>query len=112
MKNFYDINPIINPINFIPLIKNIYFNPYRLHNYSRKKIDKLRDNLLKKTIKYAYNTPVYKSIYKKSGFKISEINGIKDINKIPFIKKTDISRNYPIGILPMNYNINNGNIKR
>ena len=73
MKNFYEINPIINPANSIPLIKNIYINPYRLHNYTTKKIHKIRDNSFKKMIKYTYNTPVYQEIYKKSGINPSDI---------------------------------------
>ncbi len=103
MKNFYEINPIINPANSIPLIKNIYINPYRLHNYTTKKIHKIRDNYFRKMIKYTYNTPVYQEIYKKSGINPSDIQGLEGIKKIPFIEKKDISRGYPNNILPKNY---------
>ena len=64
--------------------------------------------MLQRMVKYAYTVPLYNKIYKKHKIHPSDIRGIKDIKKLPFITKDELRRNYPNNIIPNNYNKNSG----
>ena len=102
------MNPFLNPLNTLPLLKNIIFDPGRLKRLNQKQIEKYRDYALKKMVKYAYSVPLYHDIYKKNGIHPRNINGIKDIKKLPFITKNDLKNNFPDKILPTGYKKENG----
>ena len=52
--------------------------------------------------------PLYHNKYKKAGLRPSEIRGLRDINKLPFITKEDLVKNFPDRIIPTNYNKKKG----
>jgi phenylacetate-CoA ligase len=47
---------------------------------------------------------VYHTKYKQAGVHPEDIRGIKDIAKLPFISKKDLTDHYPNDILPVKYN--------
>ena len=98
------MNPLLNPWISLPLLKGYFFDPGRLEKYDKKQMQKYRDKAFKKILKYAYTVPLYHKKYKKAGVHPSDIHGIKDIAKLPFISKKDLVENYPDGLLPVGYN--------
>ena len=104
------MNPFLNPLTGLPFLKNFIFDAGRLNRMSIEKVEKYRDKVLKKIIKYAYTVPLYHDKYKKAGIHPEDIRGIKDIKKLPFITKKDMVDSYPDGILPLNYKKENTHI--
>ena len=101
------MNPFLNPINGIPAIKNFIFDPGRLRTSTPKDIERYRDKAFKKIVKYAYTVPLYHDKYKKAGIHPSDIKGMQDVTKLPFITKKDITNNYPNNIIPTTCNTKN-----
>jgi len=75
-----------------------------MERLSPKQLERYRDKALRRIIKYAYDVPLYHKKYKKAGIRPSDIRGINDIKKIPFISKQDLIDNFPDSIVPVNYN--------
>jgi len=50
-------------------------------------------------VRFAYTVPVYHDKYKKAGVHPEDIEGIKDIEKLPLVSKDDIKKYYPEGII-------------
>jgi len=98
------MNPFLNPVTGIPFLKHFIFDPKRLEKKSPQQIDRYRDKTFKKLLRYAYTVPLYHKKYKEAGIHPSNIKGIKDIEKLPFITKKDLVDNFPDGIIPPNYN--------
>ena len=54
---------------------------------------------LKKIVEYAYeNVPFYKKKYDAAGVKPGDIKTLKDIERLPFVEKSDLRDNYPYGL--------------
>ena len=69
------------------MLRNAYWNRSKLIKYQNKK--------LRHIIKYAYDyVPFYHKYFKKANIKPNDIKNVKDINKIPIIKKEQIRNNY------------------
>ena len=67
---------------------------------SRKEMRELQLERFKAIVAYAYdNVPFYKKKYDEAGVKPSHIHTLKDIEKLPFVTKTDLRDNYPYGLL-------------
>jgi phenylacetate-CoA ligase len=98
------INPLLNPMNSIPLLKSYIFDTNRLDRSNPKQVKKYRDKAFKRIVKYAYTVPLYHDKYKKAGVHPSDIKGIDDIVKLPMISKNDMRENFPDRILPVGYN--------
>tara|TARA_Y100001980_G_C14544620_1_gene323806 strand:- start:373 stop:1731 length:1359 start_codon:yes stop_codon:yes gene_type:complete len=63
--------------------------------WTRLKLDLYREKLFKKMLFYAYNyVPYYREEYDRRGIDIGQINGIKDIYKLPIIDKKIIKSNF------------------
>lgn len=101
------MNPFLNPVTALPFVKNLVFDPGRLRRWSPEKINRYRDLAFRKAVKYAYSVPLYHKKYKNANIHPRDIQGIKDITKLPFVSKKDLVNNYPNGILPLNYNKKN-----
>ncbi len=71
------------------------------------KIKKYKDKQIKKIVKYAYKIPLYHDLYKKAGIHPNEINGIKDIDKLPMVSKKHFKGKEPEYLLPKNKTENN-----
>jgi len=104
------INPLLKPTNTIPLLLKYSFDIDRLHKFNHEKIEKYRDKAFKRVLKYAYKVPLYHNKYKKAGIHPNQINGIKDISKLPLVSKEDMRKNFPDGLLPTGYNKKNAHI--
>jgi phenylacetate-CoA ligase len=98
------MNPFLNPINDLPLLKNIIFDPGRIRKLTTKQMKRFRDKALKKTVKYAYTVPLYHKKYKEYGVHPDDIKGIDDIIKLPFITKKDLIDTFPDNVVPVGYN--------
>ena len=65
-----------------------------------EEIKKLESEKLVKQVKHVYeNVPYYREKMDKMGVKPSDIHGIEDLYKLPFIEKSDLRDNYPKGML-------------
>ncbi|MBO8162573.1 MAG: phenylacetate--CoA ligase [Brevibacillus sp.] len=66
---------------------------------SREKMKAIQLERLKQTVKRAYeNVPFQKASFDKSGIKPEDIQSLEDIQKLPFMKKSDLRENYPFGL--------------
>jgi phenylacetate-CoA ligase len=72
-----------------------------------KQLAAYRDKAFRKLVTYAYTVPLYHEKYKKAGIHPTDIRGIRDITKLPFITKKDMVDSYPGGIIPPRYNTKN-----
>jgi phenylacetate-CoA ligase len=97
------MNPLFNPLIGIPFLKNYIFDPGRLKRLNPHQLERYRNRAFRKIIKYAYNVPLYHKKFRESGLKPTDIKGINDIKKIPFVSKQDLRDNFPENIIPKNY---------
>ena len=102
------MNPFLNPITGFPFLKHFIFDPKRLEKKNPQQIARYRDKAFRKLLKYAYTVPLYYKKYREAGIHLSDIKGIKDIIKLPYITKKDLVENFPDGIIPSNYNKEKG----
>jgi len=102
------MNPLLNPLISVPLIKNYILEPGRLERLNHKQLERYRDKAFKHIIKYAYTVPLYHNKYKKAGIHPNDIRNMDDIVKLPFISKKDLVDNFPDNIIPVGYNKNKG----
>ena len=104
------MNPLLNPKNTLPLIRSYIFDPGRLKRLNPEQMRRYRDKVFRNIVKYAYTVPLYHEKFKNAGVHPSDIKGIDDIVKLPFISKNDLRRNFPDGIIPVDYNKEKGHI--
>lgn len=93
------MNHFYNPLFLSWLLKTYLLDINRLKRLDEQKLSKFQDKCFKKMVKYAYSVPLYYDKYKKAGIHPSDINGIKDLKKLPMITKYDIKNYYPNGII-------------
>ncbi|RLI96102.1 MAG: phenylacetate--CoA ligase [Candidatus Altiarchaeales archaeon] len=66
----------------------------------RDELEKLQEKRLKSIVNYVYkNSRFYREKFKELNLKISDINSIDGITKLPFTQKSDLRDNYPYGML-------------
>ena len=66
----------------------------------REQISKWQSEGLVKSVRNAYeNSAYYRKKMDEHGVKPSDINGIEDIHKLPFVSKDDLREAYPYGLL-------------
>jgi len=76
----------------------MYFNK-EIEKLSLSKLRKLQDERLRNTVSLLYErVPFYKMKFTEAGIKPADINGVGDLHKLPFTKKTDLRDNYPFGL--------------
>ena len=102
------MNPFYNPKITIPFVKNILTDPGRIERLNKDQLQKYKDKAFRKIIKYAYTVPLYKEKYEEAGIKLSDIKGLKDIKKLPFINRNDFAKYFPDGIVPTDFNKEKG----
>lgn len=98
------MHPFLNPSITLPFLKNYITDPTRLERLSDEQLQRYRDHALRRIIMYASTVPLYEERYAAAHVKASDINGIRDITKLPFISKQDLRDNYPDRIIPRSYN--------
>jgi phenylacetate-coenzyme A ligase PaaK-like adenylate-forming protein len=101
------MNPFLNPVSSIPLLRNYFFDTRRLNTNSSEQIRKYRNKMFLRTLQYADTVPLYHKKYATAGLLLQDIHGIEDITKIPFVSKPDLVAHYPNELLPQNYNRKN-----
>lgn len=104
------MNPFLNPSVSIPFFKDYILNPGRIERYNSKQLERYKDKALRKMVSYAYTVPVYKKKYKEAGIHPKDIQGIRDIQKLPFISRKDFRDNFPDGVVPPNFNKEKGQV--
>jgi len=104
------VNPFLNPFITIPFIKNNIFDPGRIERLNSEKLERYQNKALHRMIFNAYKVPIYKQKYKEAGIHPNDIRGIKDITRLPFISRQDLSENFPDGIVSSNFNREKGHI--
>lgn len=84
-------------------MRNYFRLLYYLHDMSRKAhlnpaaLREHQNKRLRKLVKYAYdNVPFYKQKLKEKGLKPSDIATVKDLKKLPIIRKQEINNNQSI----------------
>lgn len=76
-----------------------YFTP-EAETMSREELEALQSRRLKDMVRRCYdNVPLYRQRFDEIGLKPEDINGIEDIEKLPFTYKADLRDNYPLGML-------------
>jgi len=104
------MNPFLNPFITIPFIKNYILDPGRIERVGTQKLEIYRDRSFRKMISYAYTVPLYKKKFKEAGIHLSDIKGIKDISKLPFISRQELSENFPDKIISSSFNKEKGHV--
>ncbi len=102
------MNQFVNPIFLMRLLKSYMVDINRVWKLSLKQMEKYQDKAFRKSIKYAYTVPLYYKKYKEFGIHPDDIKEIKDLKKLPIITKNDLRENYPAGIVPKNFNKEQG----
>jgi phenylacetate-CoA ligase len=70
-----------------------------METMSREDMQKLQLERLKKQVKRVYEkVPFHKEAFDRAGVKPEEIQSLEDLQKLPFMKKTDLRENYPFGL--------------
>ncbi len=63
-------------------------------------LKKFQSEKLVKQVNHVYeNVPYYRDLMDKKGVKPSDIKGIEDLHKLPFLTKSDLRDAYPYGLL-------------
>ena len=70
-----------------------------IETMSRKKLQELQLQRLKKTINIAANAPDYKKVFQEHGITPESIQSLDDIRKLPFTTTADMRANYPFGLV-------------
>ena len=102
------MNPFLNPVILFKTLKSYIIDPSRTKRLKSEQLKHYQNKAFKKIFRYAYTVPIYMDLYKKMGIQPSDIKGIKDIVKLPFITKNDLRNNFPDRIIPTNYNKKKG----
>ncbi len=59
--------------------------------FNRKQIIEYQNIQLKSLVRHAYDTvPYYRELFNKNGIKVSDINTVDDLHKIPILTKNDV----------------------
>ncbi|MBQ6671775.1 MAG: phenylacetate--CoA ligase, partial [Spirochaetales bacterium] len=78
-----------------------------MENYYQKEIEctprtelrKIQSARLAAQVEYVWeNVPYYRAKMEKAGVKPSDIRGIEDIGRLPFLSKDDLRQSYPDGL--------------
>jgi phenylacetate-CoA ligase len=101
------MNPLSNPLFLFWLTYNYSSGIDRLKKYTHAEITHYQDKSLRNIIKNAYSVPLYHEKYKKAGVHPSDIRGIKDIQKLPVITKTDLRNAILNDLIPTGKKIGN-----
>lgn len=70
-----------------------------LETLSRPELEQLQVEKLRKTIERASGSPYYHKVFAGQGITPDSIQGLNDLQKLPFTTKADLRDNYPFGLV-------------
>ncbi|MBP5135386.1 MAG: phenylacetate--CoA ligase [Paludibacteraceae bacterium] len=70
-----------------------------IEKMSRKDLEALQLERLKKTITQALNSPFYKEKYGKLNITADSVKSLDDLRKLPFTTKAEMRESYPFGLM-------------
>lgn len=108
------MRPLLTAYLFFP----VYYGPWEVVRYLRKleksqwfsprEIERIQLKKLRALVKHAYdNVPFYHEKFRELGLKPGDISNLRDLRKLPIIKKDDLRANFPNRCITRNYNIKN-----
>ena len=70
-----------------------------METMSREEMQELQLERLKKQVERVYEkVPFHKEAFDRAGVKPEDIQSLEDLQKLPFMKKTNLRENYPFGL--------------
>lgn len=70
-----------------------------METMSREEMQELQLERLKKQVQRVYEkVPFHKEAFDRAGVKPEDIQSLEDLQKLPFMKKTNLRENYPFGL--------------
>ena len=76
-----------------------YFDK-KFETMKREELTSLQNERLVKTVQETYKaSPYYKALWDMAGVDVANFRGLADLHKLPFIKKDDLRKAYPFGLL-------------
>jgi len=100
------MNSFLNPLFTTSILKHYLTDINRAWKLSYSQIKKYQNKAFIKSLKYAYKVPVYTEKYNSANIKLSDISGMRDLNKLPLMRKAELIKGYPDRIVPPGYNKN------
>jgi len=93
------MNPFYNPVFLGKILKRYLVDIDRLKRLNEEQLTRYQDTQLRRMVRYAETVPLYHEKFKEAGVYSQDIQGIRDISKLPIITKEDMKRFYPDGII-------------
>ena len=97
-------NPFLNPVFLSKAIKSYLTDVNRIWRIEPHKLKRFQNNAFKQAVKYAYTVPIYNKKFKESNIHPNDIIGLENLNKFPFIPKSEIRNAFPDNVIPRNTN--------
>jgi phenylacetate-CoA ligase len=93
------MNQFYNPLFLAKVLKSYLLDIDRLYRFDEEALRAYQDSQVRKMLRFASKVPLYQEKYKEAGVQASDITGVTDLEKLPFISKDDIKHHYPTGII-------------
>jgi phenylacetate-CoA ligase len=93
------MNPFYNPLFLGKILKRYLVDVDRLDKISGESLRRYQDKQLRRLVRFADTVPLYHEKFKQARIHPTDITGVNDIQKLPFVTKDDFKRYYPDGIV-------------
>ncbi len=93
------MNPFYNPVFLGKILKRYLVDVDRLDRISEESLHRYQDKRLRQLVRFADSVPLYHEKFQAAGIQPSDITGIADLHRLPFVTKEDLKRYYPDGII-------------
>ncbi len=93
------MNSFYNPVFLGKILKRYLVDVDRLDRISDESLHRYQDRQLRHLVRFADTVPLYHEKFKQAGVRPSDITGMDDLQKLPFVTKDDFKRYYPAGIV-------------
>jgi phenylacetate-CoA ligase len=93
------MNPFYNPVFLGKILKRYLIDLDRLDRISEESLRRYQNAQLQRLIRFADTVPLYNEKFRHAGIHPTDITGIDDLEKLPFVTKDDFKRYYPDGIV-------------
>ena len=93
------MNQMYNPVFISKVLKSYFFDINRLWKLNQKDLERYKNKMFRRMVRYAYTVPLYHDLYKKAGVHPDDIRVAKDIVRLPFVSKNEMKKYYPEGLI-------------